>query len=72
MLRKTIVSISILVGLTLTGCVDYIAQPNEQQKKYADDRSFCAGIAQQTPQNLEAFDQCMATRGWPQRPAQRL
>ena len=70
MLRKTIVSISILVGLTLTGCVDYIEQPSEQQKKYADDRSFCAGLAQRTPQNLEAFDQCMVSRGWPQRPAQ--
>jgi hypothetical protein len=72
MLRTTIVSISLLAGLTLTSCVSYVAQPNEQQQKYADDRSFCAGLAQQTSPNLEAFDHCMATRGWPLRPARRL
>jgi hypothetical protein len=72
MLRKTIVFISMLAGLTLASCASYVAQPNEQQQKYVDDRSFCAGLAQQTVQNLDAFDQCMATRGWPQRPGQRL
>jgi hypothetical protein len=72
MLRKTIASISILAGLTLTSCEHYVAQPNEQQKKYADDRSFCAGIAQQTPQNLAAFEQCMTSRGWPQGSAPQL
>jgi hypothetical protein len=70
MLRKMIISISMLAGLTLVSCATYIAQPNERQQKYAEDRSFCAGLAQQIPQNPEAFDQCMVSRGWLQRPAQ--
>jgi hypothetical protein len=72
MFRKTIVCLSMLAGLMLTSCEHYIAQPNEQQKKYADDRSVCAALAQQVTQNPEAFNECMTARGWTQQPARRL
>jgi hypothetical protein len=67
-----IVCISMIVVLMLASCGRYVEQPTAQQKKYTEDSSVCAALAQQLTQNPAAYEECMTGRGWAQGPARRL
>jgi hypothetical protein len=67
MMRRMLGCIS-MIGLLLAGCAGQGAPPTDPERQYADDTSFCRAATLQMVGNPEAFDQCMAARGWPQRP----
>jgi hypothetical protein len=68
MIRKMTVCLSVIaIGLILSGCPDRMAQPTPEEKKYADDTSFCRVSTQDVPEQPEAFAVCMAARGWRER-----
>jgi hypothetical protein len=54
----------IAIGLLLTGCASQQAQLTPEEKKYADDTSFCRATTAEMPEQTEAFARCMASRGW--------
>jgi hypothetical protein len=64
-LGKTVMLCIGVIGLALAGCASQVAQPTEQEKKYTADTSFCRAVTMEMPEKPEAFDQCMASRGWP-------
>jgi hypothetical protein len=53
-----------VIGLIVTGCASQVTQPTPEEKKYADDTSFCRASTMDRPEPPEAFAQCMASRGW--------
>jgi hypothetical protein len=68
MIRKMTVGLSVIaIGLILSGCPDRTAQLTPEEKKYADDTSFCRASTKDVPEQPEAFAVCMATRGWRER-----
>ena len=66
MIRTMTGCLSVMViGLILMGCSSHVAQPTAEEKKYADDLSFCRVSIMERPElPPEAFAQCMASRGW--------
>jgi hypothetical protein len=66
MIRKMTAGLSV-IGLILVGCSSYVVQPTAEEKKYADDTSFCRVSTRNIPEWPEAFAQCMAARGWRER-----
>jgi hypothetical protein len=68
MIRTITGCLSVMViGLILMGCASQVAQPTTEEKKYTDDTSFCRASTMDTPEPLEAFAYCMASRGWGER-----
>ena len=54
----------IVIGLILMSCSSREAQLTEEEKRYADDLSFCRASTMERPEPPEVFAQCMASRGW--------
>jgi hypothetical protein len=54
----------IVIGLILMSCSSRVAQLTEEEKRYADDLSFCRASTMERPEPPEMFAQCMASRGW--------
>ena len=65
MIRTMTGGLSVMViGLILMGCSSREAQLTADEKRYADDVSFCRASSMEQPDPPEAFAQCMASRGW--------
>jgi hypothetical protein len=71
MMRKMTVCLGV-IGLIFAGCANQGAQLTEQEKKYSADTSVCNAATMGMGGELGAFEQCMASRGWPLPPPRPL